>query len=137
MTRILIIDDDASTREFLRAALEAPERVLVAVADAEAALREVDIAFPHAVVCDLSLPGMDGLTFMRLLRDLDPDVPLVVCTGSYPELAAVKDAELGVISYLPKPLKLDELRRAVDAAESLSQRIAALRQELADTKALQ
>jgi DNA-binding NtrC family response regulator len=135
--RVLIVEDDAPTRELYEEVLAKSQRIVVAVGTAEAAIRAFADTLPDAVVCDLGLPGTDGLSLLRLLRQVDPDVPLVVCTGSPIGLTAVESGDLGILLCLRKPVKLDVLREAVDRAASLSRRIVDLRRDLMDARGIQ
>jgi DNA-binding NtrC family response regulator len=124
--RVLIVEDDAPTRELYEEVLAKSQRIVVAVGTAEAAIRAFADTLPDAVVCDLGL-----------LRQVDPDVPLVVCTGSPIGLTAVESGDLGILLCLRKPVKLDVLREAVDRAASLSRRIVDLRRDLMDARGIQ
>jgi DNA-binding NtrC family response regulator len=130
---ILVIEDDESTRDWMEFALTKPGRTIVAVEDAEAGMVSILAGPPDAVICDLCLPGMDGMTFLRALRERDQDTPLVICTGTAAYSEALLGAtELGVVSFLRKPIRVQDLRRAVDRAVALSTRLRALKRGIAD-----
>ncbi len=72
-----------------------------------------------AVVTDLNMPRMNGLTFLAKIRETQPDVPVILMTGELDPDAYVKARELGVVRYLLKPVRIEQLGRAVENAVKL------------------
>ena len=72
-----------------------------------------------AVVTDLNMPRMDGLTFLAKIREAQPDVPVILMTGQLDPVAYAKARELGVVRYLLKPVRIEQLGRAVENAVKL------------------
>src|SRR5437867_3482135 len=68
---------------------------------------------PHLIVSDLSLPGADGLQFIRALRRLEPeaggDVPAIAVSGYDKDFTAIEARKAGYTGYLAKPVNLDDL----------------------------
>ena len=122
MSHVLIVDDEPSIcwgfREFLS---EEGHEVSIA-ASAEEALRMVGEKKPAAIVLDVRLPGMDGLTAIEQFRRLVGDVPIIVITAFGNLETAVQAVKEGAFDYLPKPFDLDQasevVSRALRAAES-------------------
>lgn len=116
MSRILIVDDEASIcwafREFLA---DEGHQVDVA-ASAEEGLAVAEAAPPDAVVLDVRLPGMDGLSAMRSFRDRVGTAPIVVMTAFGNLETAVKAMEEGAFEYLVKPFDLDQAATALTRA---------------------
>jgi DNA-binding NtrC family response regulator len=119
MSTILLVDDDPSVRKIVGDMLERSGHRVVAAADGAIALTTL-----HArndvklVIADHRMPGMDGLTLTRRIKELKPDLPVVIMTG-YGDLESYLCATgLGVVRYITKPVGLRELRQAVlDAVE--------------------
>jgi EAL domain-containing protein (putative c-di-GMP-specific phosphodiesterase class I) len=117
---VLLIDDDFSVRKMHAKVLSrAGFRVEAAASGAEAlALLERGLRI-GAVVTDLHMPGIDGLSFMKAIRKIDLDVPVIVVTG-YPSLeSAVRVIEYGGFRYLTKPASATELVAAIRSAVSM------------------
>jgi two-component system nitrogen regulation response regulator GlnG len=116
MSHILIVDDEASIcwafREFLT---DLGHRVDVA-ASAEEGLQVADGGGLDAVVLDVRLPGMDGLTAARHFRDRLGAAPIVIMTAFGSLDTAVKAMEGGAFDYLVKPFDLDQAAAVIERA---------------------
>ena len=107
MATILIVDDHAATRELLRALLQYKgHRVLAAVGGPEAIAATAE-AMPDLIIADVVMPGMDGFTFIRLLREHTRcRAPVAMMSASLDEARARSLAEkCGAVDYLPKPFE--------------------------------
>ena len=121
MSCILVVDDEESIcwsfREFLG---DEGHRVETA-ASAEDALRRAIEIRPDAVVLDVRLPGIDGLTALQGLRERTGGSPIVVMTAFGDLDTAVRAVEIGAFDYLVKPFDLDQaaavVRRALEAGK--------------------
>lgn len=112
MKTILIIDDEPAARYGLRRALEFKYRI--AEADSAQGARDALVTErPDLVLLDVVLPGMDGLSFLRLLRDQGNQVPVLMISALDAAKTAVEALRLGAADYLVKGFELDELRQRV------------------------
>lgn len=125
MSHVLIVDDEPSVcwafKEFLT---DEGHEVSVAPS-AEEALRLTEKIRPDAVVLDVRLPGLDGITAISRLRDRIGSVPIVVITAFGSLDTAVRAIAEGAFDYLPKPFDLDQ------AAEVVRQALGSVRPESA------
>lgn len=105
--RVVVVDDSAAGRAAIAEVLEnAPNIEVVGRAmDGVQALRLVHDLSPDAITLDLEMPGMDGFTFLRLLRAQKPTPVVVVSTDSRPE-ASLTALELGALDFVVKPGRL-------------------------------
>ncbi|HKL80663.1 MAG TPA: response regulator transcription factor [Mobilitalea sp.] len=111
MDRIYVIEDDESIRELLRVALEGFGYQIKAYEAAEPALSDMKAEKPDLAVFDLMLPGMDGISAIRLLRQ-DPslkNVPVICLTAKDKELEKVAALDVGADDYITKPFGVLEL----------------------------
>jgi signal transduction histidine kinase len=113
---ILFVDDEEAVREILREALEqAGYTVLTAADGAEAvALYARQTDHPAAVVLDMHLPVMDGVTTLHALSRIDPRVKVVATSGLGENESLAKQA--GAFAFVPKPFTIDNLLYALQAA---------------------
>ena len=110
--RILIVEDDPSVREMLAEYL-GTHGYEVAQVDRGAAMREaVEKSLPDVVLLDVNLPGEDGLTLARFLRERY-DVGIIMVTGAADVADRVAGLEVGADDYVTKPFDLRELRARV------------------------
>ena len=114
--RILIVDDDESMRWVMRTALDDAGFATRCLASADELETVISSWHPDVLVSDIRMPGMDGLTLARQLKQSHPDLPLVLITAHSDLETAVSAYETGAFDYLPKPFDLDELTQVVQRA---------------------
>ena len=105
---ILIVDDDALMRRSLAFNLEQAGYHASTAESAETALSQVRLEKPDLVLLDISLPVMDGLDAMRLLKD-QFDLPVIFLTARRRELDEALGLELGGDDYITKPFDFNVL----------------------------
>lgn len=106
---ILVVDDDRAIRESLGRALRLEGYDVTLVADGAAALEAVRTDPPAAVVLDVMMPNVDGLTVCRVLRSEGDRTPILMLTARTETAERVAGLDAGADDYLPKPFDLDEL----------------------------
>jgi len=112
--KVLVVDDDAATRDGLTALLENWGYHALAVANGQAALQRCNQDLPHAIVSDLMMPGMTGLQFIEALHERVHQVAIIMLTGQATIETAVQAIKLGAYDYLPKPLESAKLRNVLE-----------------------
>lgn len=116
--RILLIDDEEEMRRSSAQALELFGLEVDTFASAEPVLELVGFAFDGVVVSDIRMPGMDGMTLLQRIREVDPEVPVILVTGHADVQLAVSAMRAGVYDFLEKPFTAQHLagiiRRAMD-----------------------
>jgi DNA-binding NtrC family response regulator len=130
---VLIVDDDAATRDGLVALLESWGYRATAAPDGKAALSECDKELPHAVVTDLMMPGMSGLEFITALGERVQQLAIIFLTGQATVETAVQAIKLGAYDYMAKPLDPQRLREVLEKGlkqAALAREAGALRQRL-------
>src|SRR2546421_10508717 len=124
--RILCVEDDAQMRTFLQAQLKARNFQVQTVRDGAQAIDMAAIFQPQLVLLDLSLPSLDGLTFLRRLREWS-GAPVIVLSAHDEEPVKIKALDLGADDYLTKPFSLNELLARVRVALRRADETARLR----------
>ena len=130
---VLVVDDDAATREGLIVLLESWGYNASQAADGKAALIICERELPHAIVTDLIMPGMNGLEFVAALGERVQQIAILFVTGQATIDTAVQAIKLGAYDYLPKPLEPQRLHDVLEKAlkqVGLAREAGALRQRL-------
>jgi len=124
--RILCVEDDPQMRSFLQAQLKARNFQVQTVRDGAQAIDMAAIFQPQLVLLDLSLPSLDGLTFLRRLREWS-STPVIVLSAHDEEPVKIKALDVGADDYLTKPFSLNELLARVRVALRRAEETARLR----------
>ncbi|HMB93254.1 MAG TPA: response regulator, partial [Rhodothermales bacterium] len=123
-TTVLVVDDHAEIRAFVRRHLGAAYRIIEA-ADGEEALQIARTIPPDLVISDVMMPRLDGFGLVEALR-ADPDlnfVPVLLLTALAEQEDRLAGLELGADAYLTKPFSTEELRLRVHNAIARQQRL--------------
>ncbi|UQA59785.1 response regulator transcription factor [Polyangium aurulentum] len=122
--RILIIDDEASLLDVLALAFEEAGHQIVTARDGMAGLEMIRRERPAVVVSDVNMPGIDGFTLLRRVRESGDRVPMILLTSRDSEVDEALGLELGADDYVAKPFSTRVLLARVAAIlrrESLRQ----------------
>ncbi len=123
--RVLCVDDEPVLLQILRRLLEVQGFEPVTCGDPLVALSTFREGAFNVVITDIHMPGMDGMTLMRALREVQPELPVVVVTGQGTVDTAIQALREGATGMLVKPFTgeelLAEVRRALSAAQMRSE----------------
>ena len=114
--KLLIVDDEEPNRRLVARIFEGPRFALLEADDGRTALDIAKREAPDAILLDVIMPDMDGLTALEKLRELLPDTPVIMLTGSRDVRHAVRATRLGAFDYLTKPIDRDEVVAVVERA---------------------
>jgi DNA-binding response OmpR family regulator len=114
MAKILIVEDEHELAALIRRQIEGEGHSALVAADGQTALLLATQAAPDLVILDWMLPGLDGLTVIRRLRERSI-VPVIMLTARDAEADRVLGLEVGADDYLTKPFSLRELLARVRA----------------------
>jgi DNA-binding response OmpR family regulator len=112
--RILVVEDEADIREVLRRYLEREGFQVLEAGDGYTALDLITEKEPDLIVMDLMLPGIDGLTLTRQLRQRSR-VPVIMLTARGETIDRIRGLDSGADDYLPKPFSPRELVSRIQA----------------------
>jgi len=110
---VLIVDDETSVRELMARWLASGGYDVRTAANAEEALARVHDRAPAVALCDIRMPGHDGLWLAHQIRHDAPETAVIMATGVQDVGSAVTSLRQGVIDYLTKPFGRDRLRESV------------------------
>ncbi|MCC5872871.1 MAG: nitrogen regulation protein NR(I) [Gammaproteobacteria bacterium] len=106
--RIWVIDDDRSIRWVLERALEQEGMAPQTFENGAAALTRLQSELPEAIISDIRMPGIDGLSLLERLRTEHPEIPVIIMTAHSDLESAVTSYQSGAFEYLPKPFDVDD-----------------------------
>ena len=123
--RVLVVDDDLTSREFLRAALESGGWAVVVaggVAAAQAELMAQGFAAFDCVVSDYQMPEMTGLDLLAWIKEWDACLATLILTSMGEKQLVADSLRGGAVDFLEKPVDLQKLHAAIRQAVALTQR---------------
>src|SRR5919206_4170337 len=118
--RVLVVDDDAGTREVFGELLQRWGYEVEQTSDGHNALKLTAELHPDVIISDLVMPKLDGLALARALREESPETPVIIITGEGTIDAAVEAVREGVFDFVEKPL--DPARLKVILQRALEKR---------------
>ncbi|MDQ0218533.1 response regulator [Peribacillus cavernae] len=111
--KILIVDDQFGIRILLNEVLNKEGYNTFQAANGVQALDIVTKHSPDLVLLDMKIPGMDGIEILKRMKQLDPDIRVIIMTA-YGELDMIQKAkDLGAMTHFAKPFDIDDIRKAV------------------------
>lgn len=115
---VLLVDDDDEMRRSTAQALDLEDLNAQPCASAEQALDYISEGLNGVVLSDIRMPGMDGMTLMARVREIDADIPVILVTGHGDIQLAVRAMREGAYDFIEKPFNIRQLaemaRRALD-----------------------
>jgi len=125
MSRILVIDDERSIRNTLKDILEFEKYQVELAEDGFKALELLKNSDFDVILCDIKMPGMDGIEVLQKVEELKPDTPVVMISGHGNIDTAVESIKKGAFDFIEKPLDLNRLlitlRNAMDKSTLITE----------------
>ncbi len=110
--KILICDDEEGVRESLNLILEDMYNLDFASSGDEAIQKAKNQKY-DGVLLDIKMPAKDGLETLEELRQISPDVKVIIVTGYQSVETAAKAVQLGAMDYITKPFESDEVKEKI------------------------
>ncbi|OGK83985.1 MAG: hypothetical protein A2050_08030 [Candidatus Rokubacteria bacterium GWA2_73_35] len=114
--RVLVVDDEANITDAVRRALERVGYAVDVAADPDEAWARLERTVPDVVICDVRLHEADGLDVLARIRELYPEIAVIMMTGYASIESAVTSIKAGAVDYLAKPFNPGQLRHVVAKA---------------------
>jgi DNA-binding NtrC family response regulator len=130
---ILVVDDDADMREWVKEDLEAEGFLVETAPGGRTGVERVKQGGVDLVVSDVKMPDLDGLDLLREIREVSPAPFVIIVTGFGSIDTAIRAVKLGAYDYITKPFKIDQLLLSIDKAlaeRSLRNEVTRLREEM-------
>jgi CheY-like chemotaxis protein len=111
VARVLVVEDDAGTQTLLRKQLTAKGFVVTVARNGLDGLMQLEGALPDVIVCDINMPELDGIGFVRAIKAKNETrkIPVIFLTASNDARHMVDGINVGARFYLTKPFELNEL----------------------------
>jgi DNA-binding NtrC family response regulator len=132
-TKILVVDDDADMREWVKEDLEHEGFQVETASGGREGVERVKKGGIDLVVSDVKMPDLDGLDLLRETREVDPSPFVIIVTGFGSIDTAIRAVKLGAYDYITKPFKIDQLLLSIDKAlaeRALRSEVTRLREEV-------
>ncbi len=113
--KILIIDDERALLESLEMFLTEKGYAVACAMNAAEGLKQCEVFDPHVIILDVRLPDMNGLDVLRRLV-AEGRKNIIIITAFHDMDITIKTVKLGAFDYIPKPIDVEELERAIDKA---------------------
>lgn len=117
LKHILVVDDDEMMREFVKELLEINNFIITQAENGKAGLKAFREETPDLVITDIIMPEMEGISFIRELRNINSEIPIIAMTGNihgraeeYLELSS----QLGANEVLEKPIKSEDFLQSIN-----------------------
>ena len=115
-TRVLVIDDEKGLRDMLSYTLRRMKFEVAVAEDGEKGVAAALAGDFDVVICDIMMPGMDGLAVLEILKRERPALEVVMVTGFPTDESAARAQDLGAYEYLAKPYDVMTLCALVESA---------------------
>ncbi len=116
--RVLLVDDESDFVEALASRLEIREMEVATAANGPEAIEQVRSHRFDAIILDLAMPGMDGIETLRELKDIAPDLQVILLTGRGTVEKGIQAMKLGAMDFLEKPVPIDDLVERISTAKT-------------------
>ena len=133
ISKILIVDDELSMREFLSILLTKEGYEVDTASDGKEALKKIEINQYNLVITDVRMPNIDGIEVLKFVKEHSVDTAVIMITAFASMEQAIEAIKLGAFHYITKPFKVDEIRHVIKNAivrKELEEENIRLRQEL-------
>lgn len=115
--KLLLIDEDEETRKALSVFLEDAGYIVLTAADGENGIKLCREESPQIIITEIDLPGMDGVGFLKSIKNAYPDNEVIVATVNSDIENALKSFRLGAADFITKPINDDALLAALERAK--------------------
>lgn len=107
--RLLVVDDEEGIRKYLKRLLEPEGYEVLLAATGEEAVQQFKEQPVDLALLDMHMPGVNGLDVLKLLKQMAPQLSVVMVTGNQDEGLALAAMKLGAFDYVTKPISKEQL----------------------------
>ena len=114
--KILLVDDEVAFANNIAKLISKRGFEVKTVYDGESAIRAMDEIDFDVVVLDLKMPGLDGLSTLKLIKTKKPEVEVIILTGHGSMESGIDGIEMGAFDFIMKPVRFDDLHEKIREA---------------------
>jgi len=108
-SKILLVDDETEFVSTLAERLNLRGFDVNVATDGESAIQIVEESQPNLIILDLKMPGLGGLEVLKQVKEINPDIKVILLTGHGSTKEGIEGMNLGASDYLMKPINIEEL----------------------------
>jgi len=116
MSTILLVDDKSSMRKVLKQTLEGEQNAILEAEDGEKALETIKSKHVDLVITDIKMPKLDGMTLLKMIKESDTEIVVIIMTAYGTIETAVEAMKLGAYDYITKPFSTEQVKLVVEKA---------------------
>ncbi|HSA79055.1 MAG TPA: sigma-54 dependent transcriptional regulator [Nitrospirota bacterium] len=116
MSKILVVDDEQSMRDFLSIMLKKEGYDVVTAENGGGALKAIQAEIFDLVITDVKMPDIDGIEVLKTVKEVSPETVVIMITAFATAETAVEAMKLGAYDYITKPFKVDEIKLVIQKA---------------------
>jgi len=113
---ILIADDDRTIAHLIKEIIERRGNTALVAYDGEQAFKIFNNFKLDLIITDLKMPNVDGMNLIRMIRESNTDIPIIIITGYGSDQNYALAQNYGVTNFLSKPCSVIDISRAIDSA---------------------
>jgi len=117
--KVLLVDDEKDFLDIMAERMEARGIDVATATSAEDAHKMVQSEYYDAVIMDFLMPEMDGFKALKLFKETQPDLEIILLTGNVREEERLEAKKLGALDVIEKPADLNLLTRKIEEAKTL------------------
>lgn len=114
--KILLVDDEVAFANNIAKLISKRGFEVRTVYDGDSAIQALDEIDFDVIVLDLKMPGLDGLTALKLIKTKKPEVEVIILTGHGSMESGIDGIQLGAFDFLMKPVRFDDLHEKIKEA---------------------
>ncbi len=114
--KILVVDDEQGMRDMLSYALGKEGYIVVTAQNGEEGINKVKEEDIDIAILDIKMPGMDGITVLGKIKEIKPEIEVIIATGYASLETAIESLRKGAYDYINKPFNINELTALLEKA---------------------
>mgnify|MGYP001189191026 CR=1 FL=1 len=112
--KVLIVDDEPTSLELLEGYLSDKGYIIECAKNGKECFEKINFFSPDIIILDIKLPDIDGLTILEKLKKQEDSPYVIIITAFHDMPTTIKAIKLGAFEYIPKPIDVDELEKAIE-----------------------